>query len=119
MTKKKEVSPKKFSIKEIAEGVLVGEVFDVVVEFKHNGKAESVDVRIKQLPFAITEPLYNRFQKGENVVSEWIALSLVDDNNDCYLTQEKVDMNFTQSLAANVFNRILGIDKAPTNSEGK
>ncbi|NUG49649.1 phage tail assembly chaperone family protein, TAC [Acinetobacter lactucae] len=107
------------SLKDIAQGALIGEIREAVVEFLHNGKIETVEVRLKQLPFAVTEPLYTRLQKGENVFAEWVALCLVDENGETYLTKKQVADNFTQALANALFPVIIGLDDIKKNSEGK
>ena len=97
----------------------VGQVRDVVVQFIHAGQLESTDVRIKQLSYAVTEPLYTRLNKGEDVVAEWIALALVDESGEAYLTKEQVHDHFTQSLASSVFSEITGLDAALRLAQGK
>jgi hypothetical protein len=115
----KEVA-KAFDIKAIANGsVLVGDIFDKTVKFKHNGEDCTVDIRIKQLPFAVTEPLFTRLHKGENVVAEWASQALVDDDGKTYLTKEQVSENFTQALAGAVFDAILGIERPVLDDTGK
>ena len=115
----KEVA-KAFDIKAIANGsVLVGDIFDKTVNFKHNGEDCTVDIRIKQLPFAVTEPLFTRLHKGENVVAEWASQALVDDDGKTYLTKEQVSENFTQALAGAVFDAILGIERPVLDDPGK
>lgn len=109
----------KLNLNEIIQGSLVNSVHQKTIEFKHNGKTETVDIVIKQLPYAVTEPLFNRLNKGEDVVAEWIAAALVDDEGKTYLTKKQVASNFTQALASAVFNAILGIEKAPVDDEGK
>lgn len=109
----------KLNLNEIIQGSLVNSTHPKTIEFKHNGKVETVDIVLKQLPYAITEPLFNRLNKGDDVVAEWIAASLVDDDGKPYLTKKQVAENFTQTLAAAVFNAILGIEKAPKDDEGK
>lgn len=111
---------KAFDIKAIANGsVLVGDIFDKTVNFKHNGEDCTVDIRIKQLPFAVTEPLFTRLHKGENVVAEWASQALVDDDGKTYLTKEQVSENFTQALAGAVFDAILGIERPVLDDTGK
>ncbi len=110
---------KQFDLKDIAQGSLVGEIREKTVEFKHNGELCSVDIRIKQLPYSTTEPLFNRLNKGEDVVAEWISAALVDDEGNTYLTKKQVGSNFTQALAAAVFNVVIGLEKAPKDEEGK
>ena len=109
----------KLNLNEIIQGSLISEVHNKTVEFKHFGKTESVEISIKQLPYAVTEPLFTRLNKGEDVVADWIAAALVDDDGKTYLTKKQVAANFTQALAAAVFNTILGIEKAPQDDEGK
>jgi len=123
MAKKTEAAKKvakAFDIKAIANGsVLVGDIFDKTVNFKHNGEDCTVDIRIKQLPFAVTEPLFTRLHKGENVVAEWASQALVDDDGKTYLTKEQVSENFTQALAGAVFDAILGIERPVLDDTGK
>ena len=109
----------KLNLNEIIQGSLVNSTHPKTIEFKHNGKTETVDIVIKQLPYAVTEPLFARLNKGEDVVADWIAAALVDDDGKTYLTKKQVAANFTQALAAAVFNTILGIEKAPQDDEGK
>ncbi|WP_336929981.1 phage tail assembly chaperone family protein, TAC [Acinetobacter tandoii] len=109
----------KMDLKAIALGSLVGQVRDVVVQFIHAGQVESTDVRIKQLSYAVTEPLYTKLNKGEDVIAEWIALALVDENGESYLTKEQVQDHFTQSLASSVFSEITGLDAALRLAQGK
>lgn len=109
----------KMDLKAIALGSLVGQIRDVVIQFIHAGQVESTDVRIKQLSYAITEPLYAKLNKGEDVVAEWIALALVDENGESYLTKEQVQDHFTQSLTMSVFNEITGLDLALRLAQGK
>ena len=109
----------KMDLKAIALGSLVGQVRDVVVQFIHAGQLESTDVRIKQLSYAVTEPLYTRLHKGEDVVAEWLALALVDESGEAYLTKEQVHDHFTQSLASSVFSEITGLDAALRLAQGK
>lgn len=109
----------KMDLKVIALGSLVGQIHDVVVEFFHEGKIESVDIRFKQLSFAVTEPLHTRLNKGENVVAEWIALALVDEDGKNYLSKKQVEENFTQTLASGVFNAVTGLDAALKFAQGK
>ena len=109
----------KLNLSDIAQGVLVNNIHEAEVEFKHHGKTETVDICIKQLPYAVTEPLFKRLNKGEDVVAEWISKALVDDDGNTYLTQQQVAKNFTPSLAGAVFNKILGIEKPAVDEEGK
>lgn len=109
----------KLNILEIAQGKLVGSIKEKTVEFLFDGQIESVDVRIKQLPVGITDPLYNRFNKGENVFAEWAALALVNEEGETYLTKDQIANHFTQPLANALFNVIIGIDDIKLDSEGK
>ena len=106
-------------LNEIIQGSLVNSVHQKTIEFKHNGKTETVDIALKQLPYAVTEPLFSRLNKGEDVVAEWIAAALVDDEGKTYLSKKQVASNFTQTLASAVFNAILGIEKTQVDDEGK
>ena len=106
-------------LNEIIQGSLVNSVHQKTIEFKPNGKTETVDIARKQLPYAVTEPLFSRLNKGEDVVAEWIAAALVDDEGKTYLSKKQVASNFTQTLASAVFNAILGIEKTQVDDEGK
>ncbi len=116
---KQESKAKKLNFKDIAKGALVGSIRDVSVDFFHHGEKFSVDIRIKQLPYKITEPLFHRLNKGEDVVAEWLSQVLVDENGDTYLTKDQVDDYFTQSLASSVFYIVTGMEVAVKNKEGK
>lgn len=112
----------KLDLNEIIGGALVGDIFERTVKFKHNKKECSVDIRIKQLPFAVTEPLFRRLNKGDDVVAEWIAAALVNDDGENYLNKKQVAAKFTQSLTKAVFDEILEIGKAQepdVDDEGK
>lgn len=110
---------KQLNLKDITQGLLVGEIKEKAIEFKHNGETCTVDIRIKQLPYAVTEPLFQRLSKGEDVAAEWIAAALVDEEGNTYLSKKQVGSNFTQSLTAAVLNVVLGLEKAPKDEEGK
>ena len=101
----------KLNLNEIIHGSLVNSTHQKTIEFKHNGKTETVDIVIKQLPYAMTEPLFTRLNKGEDVVADWIAAALVDDDGKTYLTKKQVAANFTQALAAAVFNTSRGLHR--------
>ena len=103
----------------VINSIIKVNIYPKTIEFKHNGKTETVDIVIKQLPYAVTEPFFTRLNKGEDVVADWIAAALVDDDGKTYLTKKQVAANFTQALAAAVFNTILGIEKAPQDDKGK
>ena len=106
----KKVKKSTFDIKSIASGALVGEVREATVDFYHNGKIETVDIRIKQLPFSKTESLHSRLNSGDSgVVSDWISLALVDESNNQLFTAEQVENNFTQSLANQIFSEVSGL----------
>ncbi len=101
---------KKFDIKSIGSGALVGEIRDVVVKFYHNGQIESVEVRIKQLPFAKTEDLHRRLNnRDKGVIADWISLALVDEKDELIFTPEQIEENFTQSLANEIFAEVSGL----------
>lgn len=113
------MAAKKLNLKDIAAGKLIGDVQEKDVKFLHNGKEESVTVRIKQLPFAVTEPLYKRLNKDENIFAEWLSLALVDENNENYLSKADIENNFTQSLLNAIFPVVLGLDQVKADNEGK
>lgn len=101
---------KKFDIKSIGSGALVGEVRNAVVKFYHNGQIESVEVRIKQLPFAKTEDLHRRLNsRDKGVIADWISLALVDEKDELIFTPEQIEENFTQSLANEIFAEVSGL----------
>lgn len=106
----KKIKKARMDLKAIGQGSLVGEVRESVVDFYHNGAIESVDLRIKQLPFSKTESLHSRLNSGDSgVVSDWISLALVDESNEPLFTAEQVENNFTQSLANQIFNEVSGL----------
>lgn len=106
----KKVKKSTFDIESIASGALVGEVREATVDFYHNGKIETVDIRIKQLPFSKTEDLHRRLNNNDSrVVSDWIALALVGESGEEVFTPELVESNFTQSLANQIFNEVSGL----------
>ncbi len=101
----------KINLNDIKNGSLVNETFNKTVEFISKGETCSVDVNIKQLPFSVTDPIYKKLHDDESTaVSELIALSLVDDNEQTIFTPEQVTANFTQSLANALIDAILGLD---------
>lgn len=110
---------RKFDLKDIAKGSLVGSIRELPVDFFHNGEKVSTDIRVKQLPYKITEPLFTRLNKGDDVVAEWLSLALVDENNETYLTKDQVDEYFTQSLAGSIFSIVTGLEAVMKNNEGK
>ncbi|ENW78411.1 hypothetical protein F909_04101 [Acinetobacter sp. ANC 3929] len=112
-------SIKKFNLQDIAKGALVGSIRNLPVEFYHDGEKVSVDIRVKQLPYKVTEPLFTRLNKGEDVVAEWLSLTLVNDEGDIYLTKEQVDEYFTQSLAGAIFNVVTGLEAVAKDKQGK
>lgn len=109
----------KISLKDIAKGSLVGSIRELSVDFFHNGEKVSTDIRVKQLPYKITEPLFSRLNKGDDVVAEWLSLTLVDDNNETYLTKDQVNEYFTQSLAGAIFSIVTGMEAVMKEKEGK
>ena len=109
---------KKLNLQDIAKGALVGSIRDLPVEFYHDGEKVSTDIRVKQLPYKITEPLFTRLNKGEDVIAEWLSLALVDDSGETYLTEEQVSSYFTQSLAGAIFNVVTGLE-AVVKEQGK
>ncbi len=109
---------KKLNLQDIAKGALVGSIRDLPVEFYHDGEKVSTDIRVKQLSYKVTEPLFNRLNKGEDVIAEWLALALVDDNGENYLTDTMVNDYFTQSLASAIFYVVTGLE-AVAKEQGK
>lgn len=110
---------KKFNLKDIAKGSLVGSIRDLSVDFFHDGEKVSVDIRVKQLPYKVTEPLFTRLNKGEDVVAEWLSQSLVNDSGEVYLTKDQVNEYFTQSLAGAIFSVVTGLEAVAKDKQGK
>lgn len=103
---------KKLNLSDIKKGSLVNEIRERKVEFVHNGEEYSVDIRLKTLPFIETESLFTRWDRGqgENVVSEWISKTLVNDKGELEFTEEEVNANFVQPMANAIFEQVWGAD---------
>ncbi len=104
----------KLNIADIKTGSLVNKTHDVTVEFETlDDEPVSVDLSIRQLPFAETEALHKRLATGEDktVVADWIAKSVVDDAGKPMFTSKQVQETFIASLAQAVFDKIMGLDK--------
>ncbi len=114
LTKKKPKKVNPLNLSDIKSGQLVGKIHDKTVEFVNQGETYSVDIRIKQLPFAKTQPLYKKLDDenddSDDYISEWIAMSLVDEKGELQFTAEQVKNTFIQPLANAIFDAILGID---------
>lgn len=112
-TKRKNSTPSKsnpMDLKSIALGSLVGQVREAVVEFFHDGKIESVEIRIKQLPYIKTEAFHKRMNNlDDKVIAEWIAEALVDDDGKLYITAEQVEQHFTQPLVSAIYTEVSGL----------
>ena len=104
------LAPIKVSLLDIKAGSLVGEIHDDTVSFYHNGKEYEVDIRMKQLPFAITDDLHKRMNNKEDVAFEWISKALVDDNGEQLFTQEQVEKTFVQGMGTAIFEKVWGLD---------
>lgn len=101
---------KKISLADVKKGSMVGEVHEKTVEFVHNGEQMSVDIRVQTLPFKITEDLLKRWNNQEDVVAEWISKALVGDDDKPQFTQEEVENNFVQGMAAAIFDEVWGAE---------
>jgi len=110
---------KKLTLNDIKSGSLVSEIRNTSVEFLHNGEKLSIDIRVKQLPFRLTEPLYTRLNKGEDVVAEWLSHALMDDDGNQQFTPKQIEDNFTQALVSAIFNVVIGLDDLKKQAEGK
>ncbi len=102
--------PTKISLLDVKAGRLVGEIRDETVRFYHNGDEFEVDIRIKQLPFAITDDLHKRMNNKEDVAFEWISKALVDDKGELLFSQEQVEQLFVQGMGAAIFEKVWGLD---------
>jgi len=101
---------KKISLADVKKGSMVGEIHEKTVEFVHNGEQMSVDIRVQTLPFKITEDLLKRWNNQEDVVAEWISKALVGDDDKPQFTQEEVENNFVQGMAAAIFDEVWGAE---------
>ena len=101
---------KKISLADVKKGSMVGEIHEKTVEFVHNGEQMSVDIRVQTLPFKTTEDLLKRWNNQEDVVAEWISKALVGDDDKPQFTQEEVEYNFVQGMAAAIFDEVWGAE---------
>ena len=101
---------KKLQLTDVKSGSLVSRIREERIEFIHEGEEYEVDVLIKTLPFIETESLQKRMNNKEEVVSEWIAKSLVDEKGKPQFTKKQVDDNFVQPLASAIFDKVWGVD---------
>ena len=101
---------KKISLADVKKGSMVDEIHEKTVEFVHNGEQMSVDIRVQTLPFKITEDLLKRWNNQEDVVAEWISKALVGDDDKPQFTQEEVENNFVQGMAAAIFDEVWGAE---------
>ena len=102
--------PTKVLLLDVKAGSLVSEIRDETVSFYHNGDELEVDIRIKQLPFAVTDDLHRRMNNKEDVTSEWISKALVDDEGEQLFTQQQVEDTFVQAMGSAIFDKVWGID---------
>lgn len=102
--------PTKVLLSDVKAGRLVSEVREETVEFFHNGESFEVDIRIKQLPFAVTDDLHKRMSNKEDVAFEWISKALVDDKDEQLFTQEQVEETFVQGMGTAIFEKVWGLD---------
>ena len=102
--------PTKVSLLDVKAGSLVSEIRDDTVSFYHNGDEFEVDIRIKQLPFEVTDDLHKRMNKGEDVTFEWISKALVDDKGDLLFTEQQVRDTFVQAMGSAIFDKVWGLD---------
>ncbi|MGM8871545.1 phage tail assembly chaperone family protein, TAC [Psychrobacter sp. 2Y5] len=100
----------KILLSDVKAGSLVSEIRDETVSFYHNGEEYEVDIRIKQLPFAVTDDLHKRMNNKEDVTFEWISKALVDDDGKQLFTQKQVEDNFVQAMGSAIFDKVWGID---------
>jgi len=100
----------KILLSDVKAGSLVNEVREETVEFWHNGEEFEVDIRIKQLPFAVTDDLHRRMNNKEDVTSEWISKALVDEDGKQQFTQKQVEDNFVQAMGSAIFDKVWGLD---------
>lgn len=101
---------KQLQLADIKSGSLVSRIREEKIEFIHEGEEYEVDVLIKTLPFIETESLQKRMNNKEEVVSEWIAKSLVDEKGKTQFTKKQIDDNFVQPLASAIFDKVWGVD---------
>lgn len=104
------LKPTKVLLLDVKAGSLVSEIRDETVSFYHNGEELEVDIRIKQLPFAVTDDLHRRMNNKEDVTSEWISKALVDEDGKQLFSQEQVEETFVQAMGSAIFDKVWGID---------
>lgn len=109
--------PKKINLADVKKGSMVGEIHKKTVEFVHNGEQMSVDIKVQTLPFGVTESLLKRWNNDEDVVAEWISKALVDDEGNQQFTEEEVDKNFVQGMAAAIFDEVWGAENIKKKME--
>ncbi|PAT64053.1 phage tail assembly chaperone family protein, TAC [Psychrobacter sp. JB193] len=102
--------PTKVSLLDVKAGSLVSEIRDDTVSFYHNGEEFEVDIRIKQLPFEVTDDLHKRMNNKEDVTFEWISKALVDDKGDRLFTEQQVRDTFVQAMGSAIFDKVWGLD---------
>ena len=103
----------KLSLQDIKDGTLVNKNHIVTVEFlTMDDEPASVEVQLKQLPYAETERLHKRLADNDsNVVSEWVAKSIVNDEGKPEFTKKQVDELFSAELVAAIFDQILKVEQ--------
>jgi hypothetical protein len=104
------LAPIKVSLLDVKAGSLVGEIHDATVSFYHNGEEYEVDIRMKQLPFAVTDDLHKRMNNKEDVAFEWISKALVDEKGEQLFSQEQVEETFVQGMGTAIFEKVWGLD---------
>ena len=102
--------PTKVSLLDVKAGSLVSEIRDDTVSFYHNGDEFEVDIRIKQLPFEVTDDLHKRMNNKEDITFEWISKALVDDKGDQLFTEQQVRDTFVQAMGSAIFDKVWGLD---------
>lgn len=102
--------PTKVLLLDVKAGSLVSEIRDDTVSFYHNGEEFEVDIRIKQLPFEVTDDLHKRMNNKEDVTFEWISKALVDDKGDQLFTEQQVRDTFVQAMGSAIFDKVWGLD---------
>ena len=102
--------PTKVLLSDVKAGSLVGEIREETVSFYHKGEEFEVDIRMKQLPFAVTDDLHKRMNNKEDVAFEWISKTLVDDKGKQQFTQKQVEETFVQGMGTAIFEEVWGLD---------
>lgn len=103
----------KLNLQDIKDGALVNKNHIVTVEFlTMDDEPASVEVQLKQLPYAETERLHKRLADNDsNVVAEWVAKSIVNDEGKPEFTKKQVDELFSTELVAAIFDQILKVEQ--------